>query len=181
MKSLMLILLLISLAFNINAKNMSISSSDIQDKTNLKQNQIANFFGCSGKNLSPGLSWINIPRGSKSLAVTLYDPDALTKGGYWHWIVYNIKINTRNINSGASNTNNMPVGAIEAPNSSGKNGYLGACPPKGTGRHRYELTLYALDVDKLPVTIDTDISNIIAIINQHTINKAAITGYAENQ
>ncbi len=80
--------LLMLLSTNALAQGFILSSSDIQGQ--LSNDQVFNSFGCSGKNISPQLSWKNAPAGTKSFAVTAYDPDAPTGSGWWHWVVFNI-------------------------------------------------------------------------------------------
>ncbi|MEW8627923.1 MAG: YbhB/YbcL family Raf kinase inhibitor-like protein, partial [Candidatus Thiodiazotropha sp.] len=58
-------------------------------------------FGCDGANLSPQLAWRNAPKGTKSFAITAYDPDAPTGSGWWHWIAFNIPVETKELPTGA--------------------------------------------------------------------------------
>lgn len=142
---------------------------------------MATLFGCTGKNISPQLSWDNIPKNAKSLALTEYDIDAPTGSGFWHWIVYDIHPSTKSLVAGASTTNAMPGGSVEATNDYGTKGYLGACPPKGNGKHRYQFTIYALDVDKLPVPTDASSAITRFVLYNHIIDKATVTAYAETK
>src|SRR6185437_9027685 len=180
-KKLLILLSLTFLLYFTNAQEMIISSKDFKNGANLNQNQMANIYGCHGKNISPELSWSGIPKTAKSLAISVYDPDAPTGSGFWHWIIYYININTKFISNGASNTSHMPDNAVEALNDSGTKGYLGACPPKGDDKHRYEFTIYALDVDKLPVPKNATSPLIRFILYKHIISKAAITAYAKTK
>ena len=156
---------------------INLSSQDIKANATLKSAQIASSFGCTGKNLSPQLSWSDIPANTKSFAITMYDPDAPTGSGFWHWIAYNI--NSAALVSGASTTKNMPLGSIEIENDAGVKGYLGGCPPNG--KHRYIFTVYALDVDKLPVKDDAPSAIARFVIMKHTIAKSSITTYGLHQ
>lgn len=164
--------------FILNAFALSLTSTDITQNSNLKIEQVANSFGCSGKNMSPQLSWKNAPTKTKSFAITSYDPDAPTGSGFWHWIVYDINKNTTSIITEASNTANMPQNSVEAINDANMKGYLGGCPP--IGRHRYVFTIYALDIDKIPVN-DKDSSAMLRFkIMHHVIAKASITTYGSH-
>ncbi|MFI5151796.1 MAG: YbhB/YbcL family Raf kinase inhibitor-like protein [Chitinophagales bacterium] len=113
--------------------------------------QVFNGFGCSGENISPELYWENVPEDTKSFALTMYDPNAPTGSGFWHWVVFDIPANTRELPSGAGNINKglAPPGCIQSMTDFGQAGYGGPCPPVGHGFHEYLITLYALKVDKL--------------------------------
>lgn len=125
---------------------LQLSSSDLKDGATLTQAQVANAFGCSGENISPALQWTGVPKAAKTLVLTVYDPDAPTGSGFWHWAVYNIPADSDGLpaNAGAS-VDKLPVGAVTLKNDAGMNGYIGACPPPGDKPHRYIYTLYALD------------------------------------
>ena len=120
---------------------------------------VLNGFGCSGGNLSPSLQWSGVPAGTKSLALQMYDPDAPTGSGFWHWAVYNIPPTTTALAQGAGNSaTTLPIGAFGGntdfldTGATGSNGnYGGPCPPVGDKPHRYIFTLFALSVDKLEV------------------------------
>ena len=116
-------------------------------------------FGCEGGNISPHLSWSGAPEGTKSFAVTVYDPDAPTGSGWWHWTVLNLPADTTSLPRGASPAGDLPSETIELRNDYGATGFGGACPPPGEV-HRYIFTIYALGVDSLPV--DEDASNALA-------------------
>ncbi len=169
--------LLISIVLSatvVMAGNFTLKSNDI--KGQLSRAQEFNGFGCNGENISPSLSWKDAPKGTKSFAVTVYDPDAPTGSGWWHWLVVNIPANVTSLPTGASGKM-MPKGAVETVNDYGMTGYGGACPPKGDKPHRYIFTVYALDVEKLPVKPDTNAPVVGFQINAHTIGKASIVSY----
>lgn len=181
MKNKLLAIILIYISSSVNAQSMQIISSDFKAYGTLKDEQRSNMPGCNGKNISPQLSWNYIPNSAKSLAITAYDPDAPTGSGLWHWIVYDINISTMSLSKGASNTLNMPKGSVEINNSYGIKGYIGACPPSGAGKHRYIFTLYALDVEKLPVTLGSTSAVTRINIIKHTVAKTTITAYAQTK
>lgn len=112
-------------------------------------------FGCSGGNLSPTLQWSNAPAGTRSFAVQMYDPDAPSGSGFWHWAVYNIPASATGLAQGAGNAGqSLPAPAFGGNNdfmdtgATGVNGnYGGPCPPQGDAPHRYVITLYALAVE----------------------------------
>lgn len=156
------------------AEGFTLSSKAVSGQLGI--DQVYNGFGCSGKNISPDLSWNDAPKGTKSYALTVYDPDAPTGSGWWHWVVFNIPAKTTSLPAGAS-LDSMPKGAVESMTDYGKNGFGGACPPKGHGMHRYVVTLYALDVEKLD--LDASASPALAgfNINSHAIAKASLVAY----
>ncbi len=170
----LIVTLLFVMAQNVSAEGFYLSSSDIQGQ--IANEQVFNSFGCSGKNISPQLSWGNAPTGTKSFAITVYDPDAPTGSGWWHWVVFNIDKSIDNIKTGAS-TKTMPQGVIESTTSYGSKGFGGACPPKGDKAHRYIFTVHALDTDKIEQNADARPELVGFFINSHAIAKASIMAY----
>ena len=140
------------------APGFTLSSTDLANGT-FAERFVLNGFGCSGGNVSPALQWTNVPAGTKSLALELFDPDAPTGSGFWHWAVYNLPGDAAGLPQGAGNDPHLlPGGAIAGTNdfldtgATGGNGnYGGPYPPQGDAPHRYTFTLYALSVDKLEV------------------------------
>jgi Raf kinase inhibitor-like YbhB/YbcL family protein len=136
----------------------TISSPDLASGT-FATRFILNGFGCTGGNVSPELQWSNIPIGTKSLALQVYDPDAPSGSGFWHWAIYNIPPSTTGLAQGAGNSPaTLPPGAfggntdfLDTGTTGGNGNYGGPCPPQGDPPHRYIFTLYALSVDKLEV------------------------------
>ena len=120
---------------------------------------VLNGFGCTGGNVSPSLQWSGVPAGTKSLALQVYDPDAPTGSGFWHWAVYNIPSTATSLTQGAgNNAATLPTGAFGGTTeffdtgvTGGNGNYGGPCPPVGDKPHRYIFTLFALAVDKLEV------------------------------
>jgi len=104
--------------------------------------------GCTGGNVSPALSWSGAPEGTKSFVLTVFDPDAPTGSGFWHWVMFNIPAGTTSLPEGAGAPGKEPAGATQIQNDYGTVGYGGPCPPKGD-THRYIFTLFALKTDKL--------------------------------
>jgi len=172
MKHLFLVLLSAS---TMMAGSFTLQSSDLNGQ--LSKAQEFNGFGCSGQNISPQLSWHDAPRGTKSFAVTVYDPDAPTGSGWWHWQVVNIPVTATSIQTDASAKHALPKGALEITNDYGAVGFGGACPPKGDKAHTYIVTVYALDIDTLPVEAGTNAPIVGYQINAHTIEKASLISY----
>lgn len=166
-------LLFVSLSFSMVFAAETLHSRAFQKGKTLGVKQVANVFGCNGQNMSPDLSWKGLSKDAKSYAVTVYDPDAPTGSGFWHWIAYDINANVLSLKEGASGKT-MPAGSVEAVNDYGTNGYGGACPPEGHGKHRYILTVHALKVEKLPVPQGATSAVTRFIINANTIEKASV-------
>jgi hypothetical protein len=137
------------------AAGFTLSSPSIKPGSTLSQAQVFNGFGCSGQNVSPALNWSGAPAGTKSFAVTVYDPDAPTGSGWWHWLVINLPADSTGLAEGAGSAGGkLPAGAVQGRTDFGAPGFGGACPPKGDKPHRYIFTVYALKTDKLEVPAD---------------------------
>jgi Raf kinase inhibitor-like YbhB/YbcL family protein len=159
-----------------NAANaMTLTSSDMKPGGKIADEQAFNGGDCTGRNVSPALSWSGAPRGTKSFAVSVYDPDAPTGSGFWHWWVTNLPSDATGLPKGAGSGTGLPVGAVQAPNDFGEIGYGGPCPPKGTPHH-YQITVYALDADKLDVDNDASPAAVGFNVHAHTLAKATLVG-----
>jgi Raf kinase inhibitor-like YbhB/YbcL family protein len=158
-------------------KKMVVGSTDVKAKETIGADFVFNGFGCTGKNKSPALSWSNAPEGTKSFAVTMYDPDAPTGSGWWHWVVFNIPAGTARLAAGAGDpaANLMPAGAVQSMTDFGKPGYGGPCPPQGAKPHRYVFTVHALKVDKIPLDDKAPGAMAGFFINANSLAKAAFT------
>ena len=156
------------------AEAFTLKSSDINAGSSLDIAQVANSFGCSGKNISPALSWAGAPKETRSFVLTVYDPDAPTGSGFWHWVIFNIPASATSIAQGAGNNERvaLPAGAIQSRTDVGVPGFMGACPPQGDKPHRYQFTLYALDVASLPLTADATPAVVGFNAHFHTLAKA---------
>jgi len=159
------------------AADFSLSSPQVKPNARLAEAQVLNDFGCSGANVSPALEWHNAPAGTKSFAITLYDPDAPTGSGWWHWVVFNVPAQTTVLAENAGNVEaHLAVsGSVQSRTDFGKPGYGGACPPTGDKPHRYIFTVYALKVDKLPLAEDAPGAMVGFYIHQNLIAKATLT------
>lgn len=137
------------------------------------------FTDCGGENVSPQLSWVNAPEGTKSFAVTVYDPDAPTGSGWWHWLVVNIPAETSELpqGAGAEAGTQLPKGVIQTITDYGKAGYGGPCPPEGHGFHQYIVTVYALKTDRINVKPTTNPAVVGYQINANTLAKASLVFY----
>jgi len=158
-------------------KTFTLSSNDLGGQAT--KNQEFNGFGCTGKNESPQLSWANVPEGTKSFAITMYDPDAPTGSGWWHWLAFDIPANVNELAANAGNPalGKMPKGAIQSITDYGAKGFGGPCPPPGHGLHRYVITVYALKTDKLGLDENTNPAVVGYYLWNNTIAKASMVAY----
>ncbi len=163
-----------------SAKGMKLTSPQIKNHGKIANEQVFKGFGCTGDNVSPELKWSGAPAKTKSFAVSMYDPDAPTGSGWWHWVVFNIPAGTTSLPKGAGDPGKklMPQGAIQSRTDFGSDGYGGPCPPKGDKPHRYHITVFAVDVDKLPDAQNDQASAALVgfDLHFHTLAKATLTG-----
>ena len=103
------------------------------------------FSPCGGQNVSPQLSWTGAPPGTKSFALSTFDPDAPTGTGFWHWVVANIPATVTNLDENAA-AKGLPATAVQCFTDYGTAHWGGPCPPTGDSPHRYIFTIYALDI-----------------------------------
>jgi Raf kinase inhibitor-like YbhB/YbcL family protein len=159
------------------AAKFKLVSPDIGQGKTIAADQVFNGFGCKGKNLSPALFWSGAPAGTKSFALSVYDPDAPTGSGFWHWVVYNIPAGTESLPAEAGDVKKkgMPVGTVQGRTDFGTFGYGGPCPPPGKPHHYY-FRLFALKVEKLDVPSDATAALIGFNINANTLAKAELMG-----
>ena len=141
--------------------------------------QVFNRFGCTGTNKSPQLNWEHPPEGTKSFAVTMYDPDAPTGSGWWHWLVFDIPATVKELKSGAGNpkSNALPGNAIQSITDYGTHGYGGPCPPEGDPAHRYIITVYALKTEKLGLEENASPALVGYYLNANAIQKSSVMAY----
>jgi Raf kinase inhibitor-like YbhB/YbcL family protein len=158
------------------AQALTLTSPDIKPGAKITDEQLGNCNGAVGKNLSPALAWSDVPKGTKSFALTLYDPDATTGSGLWHWVVTDIPADATSLAKGAGDLKAglAPKGAMQ-PKSDIMPGYMGPCPPPGS-EHHYLFTLYALDADKVEAGPDASPALIGFFLHYHTLAKATLTG-----
>lgn len=148
-----------------------LTSTDITDGGILPDAQVQ-----AKGNTSPHLKWSGAPEGTKSFAITCYDPDAPTGSGFWHWTVANIPADVSEIPAGGP----LPSGAVEGRTDFGEPGYGGAAPPPGHGPHRYIFTVFAVDTERLDVTPEDSGAKYGFNLHFHTLAKASITATYEN-
>ena len=158
-------------------KNFTLKSDNLKGQATAKE--FFDSFGCTGKNTSPHLSWYDAPKGTESFAVTIYDKDAPTGSGWWHWLIFNIPADVTELKPGAGDIKQTiaPEGCIQGRNDYGTFGYGGPCPPPGE-LHQYLITVHALKT-KLDLDKDTIPAIIGFNINANTIAKASIVIYGK--
>jgi Raf kinase inhibitor-like YbhB/YbcL family protein len=168
---------LISVSTLTNAAGFQLNSLDIKAGSSIDKKFEFNGFGCSGENKSPALRWSGAPAGTKSFAVTVYDPDAPTGSGWWHWSVINVPADVATLNSdaGAAGGANLPKGASHVRIDYGVAAWGGMCPPPGDKPHRYIFTVHALKIDKLEVPADATAALAGYMINANALGKASFT------
>lgn len=169
-------LLSLSLSAAAFAGDFILSSNDITAGKFMAKAQEFNGFGCTGDDVSPHLTWKNAPAGTKSFAITVYDPDAPTGSGWWHWQIVNIPANITEVaaNAGSTKKTLAPSGSMQIKNDYGSRGFGGACPPVGHGIHHYRFTVHALSVEKLALPEDASGALAGYMINANTIATATI-------
>ncbi|HYM03720.1 MAG TPA: YbhB/YbcL family Raf kinase inhibitor-like protein [Stellaceae bacterium] len=157
---------------------MSLSSPDIAPGATIKDEQVFKGFGCTGGNISPALSWKGAPAGTKSFALSVYDPDAPTGSGFWHWVVFNIPATTSSLpkNAGDPKANLMPAGAVQSRTDFGVPGWGGPCPPQGDKPHRYIFKVFAVDVDHLDLDANTSAAIVGFMLHFHSKAIGTFTG-----
>lgn len=177
MKRIFLGILLSAVAASTYASGFKLASPEIKANGSIPKSFEFNGFGCSGLNKSPALKWSGAPRDTRSFAVTVYDPDAPTGSGWWHWMVTNIPANVNELAAGAGelNSTTLPSGAVQTRIDYGFAAWGGTCPPKGDKPHRYIFTVYALKIDKLEVPADATAALTGYMIRGNAIGKASFT------
>ena len=160
------------------APRFTLESDEVKPNVRIAEAQVYKGFGCDGGNVSPSLRWNNPPAGTKSFAVTVYDPDAPTGSGWWHWVIFNIPPSLTSLPAGAgkSDGTGTPQGAIQSMTDFGQPGFGGPCPPQGAKPHHYIFTIFALKVDQLPLKPEASGAMVGYYLNQNALVKASFTG-----
>ena len=159
----------------------TVTSTDFADGGTLAMPHVSGVMGAGGEDRSPQLSWSGFPEGTRSFAITVYDPDAPTHSGFWHWAVANIPVSVTELPGGAGDQqgSGLPEGAVQLRNDAGFPGYVGAAPPAGHGPHRYYVTVHAVDVERLDVTPDASPAFLGFNLFSHTLGRAVLVATFE--
>ncbi|MYU33780.1 YbhB/YbcL family Raf kinase inhibitor-like protein [Streptomyces sp. SID8358] len=164
------------------AASFTVTSTTVTDGGAWSIEQYSGLSGVpGGKDVSPQLSWSGAPEGTKSYAVTVYDPDAPTGSGFWHWAVADIPATVTELPEGAGDDSGsgLPEGAFQLPNDARAARFIGAAPPAGHGPHRYFTVVHALDVDAIGVPADATPAALGFTIAGHVLGRAVLTATAE--
>lgn len=159
--------------------SFTLTSESLTDGQPLAKPQVSGIMGAGGEDVSPQLSWSGFPAETRSFAVTVYDPDAPTASGFWHWAVANLPADVTALPAGAGDGSNLPGGAQTLVNDAGMRRYIGAAPPPGHGTHRYYVAVHAVDVEKLDLSEDASPAFLGFNLFQHAIARAVIVGTYE--
>lgn len=153
--------------------SFEVTSDDVAHDVTLGNAHVSGMLGAGGEDVSPHLTWSGAPAETKSYAVTVYDPDAPTASGFWHWAAFNIPASVTELASNASK-DGMPAGTIQLKNDAGAVGYVGAAPPGGHGTHHYWTVVHAVDVEKLEVPAEGSNAFLGFNLFSHTLARAII-------
>ncbi len=161
--------------------SFTVTSTDVKNGERFPMDQMSGIFGAGGKDVSPQLSWKGFPANTKSFVVTMYDPDAPTASGFWHWAVVDIPATDTSLPSGAGDENGsgLPAGAFQLRNDGGLARFVGAAPPPGNGKHRYFIVVHAVDVPSLGLNKDASPALLGFNLFSHTLARAMIIPWAE--
>lgn len=159
----------------------TLTSRDVTDSQPLKQAQVSGIMGAGGQDTSPQLSWSGFPEQTRSFAVTVFDPDAPTASGFWHWAVANLPATVTDLPAGIGDGSVLPGEAITLRNDAGLARYVGAAPPAGHGYHRYFVAVHAVKVEKLDLTADASPAYLGFNLFMNAIARAVIHGTYEQK
>jgi len=160
------------------AEPLTLTSPELASGARVGAAQVGDRFGCDGLNRSPALIWSDAPAGAKSIAISLFDPDAPTGAGFWHWMIFDIPPSATSLAPGAGDPKaaRAPDGAMQAKNDAGAIGYFGPCPPEGDKPHRYRFEVDALDVATLGLKAGATAATVAERLRRHTLAKATLIG-----
>lgn len=172
-----LLLMALPLAACAGGPGFQVTGGALRDGATLPSAQVYRGSGCNGANHSPMLAWSGAPAGTRSYAVTMFDRDAPTGNGWWHWLAYDLPESTQSLpeDAGRADGGALPPGARQARNDFGGAGYGGACPPAGAGPHRYVITIYALPVARLPLPAAASAETIGDLLQQDALATARLS------
>jgi Raf kinase inhibitor-like YbhB/YbcL family protein len=163
--------------------SFTVTSTDVTDGQALATPQLSGIMGAGGEDVSPQLEWSAFPEETRSFAVTVYDPDAPTASGFWHWAVADIPASVTSLPSGAGDDegSGLPAGAVQLRNDASAKRFIGAAPPPGHGPHHYYVAVHAVDVESLDLPQDATPAFLGFNLFSHTLARAVIVGTHENK
>ena len=162
--------------------SFTVTSTDTADGQPLAMKHASGAFGVEGgQDISPQLAWSGFPAETKSFAVTMYDPDAPTASGFWHWAVANLPttVTALETDAGSPDGTKIPAGGIMLKGDGGAARFIGAAPPPGHGKHRYMFCVHAVDVEKLDVNADSTPAFLGFNLFSHTLARAFLVATYE--
>jgi Raf kinase inhibitor-like YbhB/YbcL family protein len=159
----------------------TLTSTDITDGQPLRNAQVSGIMGAGGEDVSPQLTWSGFPEETRSFAVTVFDPDAPTASGFWHWAVANLPATVTELPSGVGDGSLLPGDALTLVNDAGVRRFIGAAPPAGHGYHRYFVAVHALNVEKLELSEDASPAYLGFNLFMSAIARAVIHGTYEQK
>lgn len=159
----------------------TLTSTSLTDGEPLANAQVSGILGAGGEDESPQLSWSGFPEETRSFAVTVYDPDAPTGSGFWHWAVANLPGTVTELPAGIGDGSELPGDALTLVNDAGMRRYVGAAPPAGHGPHRYFIAVHALQVEKLDLPEDASPAYLGFNLFMNAIARAVIHGTYEQK
>jgi Raf kinase inhibitor-like YbhB/YbcL family protein len=157
--------------------SFQLTSTSVTNGRPLPLEQLSKMFGVpGGQDSSPQLSWSGFPAGTESLVVSMYDPQAPTGSGFWHWVVADIPAGTSSLpaGAGAPGGTHLPSGAFQLSGDAGAHQYVGGAPPAGSGVHEYYLTVTALSVAKTGLGPDASAAYLGFTIAGQTLARATL-------
>ena len=158
-----------------------VTSQSFEDGQPWSNDQVSGIMGAGGSDISPQLSWSGFPEETRSFAVTVYDPDAPTASGFWHWAVANLPATVTDLPAGAGDGSSLPGDALTLANDAGAKRFIGAAPPAGHGYHRYIVAVHAVGVEKLDLPAEATPAYLGFNLFGNAIARAIITGtYEQN-
>lgn len=161
--------------------SFTLTSADITEGQPLKNAQVSGIMGAGGEDISPQLSWSGFPEETRSFAVTVFDPDAPTGSGFWHWAVANLPATVTELPAGVGDGSMLPGDALTLCNDAGMRRYVGAAPPAGHGYHRYFVVVHALSVERLDLTEDASPAYLGFNLFMKAIARAVVHGTYEQK
>ena len=161
--------------------SFQVTSDDVRDGVELDTPQLSGVFGAGGEDVSPQLAWSGFPDGTRSFAITCYDPEAPTASGFWHWAVIDVPADVTELPRGAGDDDGsgLPSSAFQLRNDSGMRRFIGAAPPPGHGRHHYYFAVHAVDVESLGIDSDATPAFLGFNLFSHTLGRGMIVSWYE--
>lgn len=161
--------------------SFTLSSDTFTDGQAWGNDQVSGIMGAGGNDVSPHLAWSGFPEETRSFAVTVYDPDAPTASGFWHWAVANLPATVTELAAGAGDGSALPGDALTLRNDAGLKRFIGAAPPPGHGPHRYIVAVHAVGAERLDLPEEATPAFLGFNLFQQAIARAIIHGTYEQK